>query len=80
MKRKKTARDSRKSNNHLRRNVRRLMKQRGVQQRELEVLSKGRLTQAAISYLLSGKNIAKLSTLDELARLLGANPWELIMP
>lgn len=70
--------DSRRSNNILRKNVRALMKQRGIQQRELEALSKGRLTQAGISYVLSGKNIAKLSTVDELARLLRCAPWELI--
>lgn len=80
MKRKVPVLDSRKSNNRLRRHVRRLMKARGIPQRELEARSRGRLTQAAISYVLSGQNIAKLSTVDELARLLGVQPWELIAP
>lgn len=80
MRRKNPVRDSRKSNNRLRRNVRRLMKERGIQQRELEARSKGRITQAGISKVLSGENIAKLSTVDELARLLRCTPWELITP
>ena len=69
-----------KSNNRLRENVRQLMKDRGIDQRAMEAKSQGRLTQAAISYILSGKNIAKLSTVDELARILKCSPWQLLAP
>ncbi len=66
------------SNDRLRRNLRALMSERGVTQRDLEARAKGEITQAAISYILSGTNVATLTTVDILARLLRVTPAILI--
>lgn len=61
-------------------NVRRLMLARGLDQRAIERMTRHAITQAALSYILSGKNNPKLHSVDVLAKVLKVKPWELLQP
>jgi transcriptional regulator with XRE-family HTH domain len=61
-------------------NLRHLMQRRGLTQRDLERKSAGKISQASLSYILSGKSEPNLLTVDLLAGLLGTTAWKMLKP